>query len=207
MSEKPSTLSSVANAIDAMPPAVKSGLLIVLILVIGGFAGWIGRGALTGPGANNATVAVYDDWRVACPSAKLKDGTCEIAEDVVNPAEGRVARVSFLREKDKKDLTLVLTVPLGVLLEPGLSLRLGGDTLRTYQFKTCTEEGCAVLVPADKDLQQSFAKAQDASLKVVSPSDGKEVDVPVSMKGFPDAYAAFKNGEAKRKSWWWRLWL
>jgi hypothetical protein len=36
--------------------------------------------------------------------------------------------------------------------------------------------------------------------------DGKPVGLPFSVKGFNDASAAFDTAEARRHSWWRRLW-
>ena len=47
--------------------------------------------------------------------------------------------------------------------------------------------------------------AQQARIEVVQP-DGKVVDLPFSMKGYVETYKAFLSNEAKRNSWWRRLW-
>jgi hypothetical protein len=36
--------------------------------------------------------------------------------------------------------------------------------------------------------------------------NNKPVGLPFSLNGFDEANSAFSNNEAKRTSWWWRLW-
>jgi invasion protein IalB len=207
MSEKPSALAGVANALSGMPPALQRIIVVLLILVVGVIAGWIGRGSLTGAPADSATVAVYKDWQVICPGNKVKERTCELIQDVVDNKSGRrLGRISVAQEKGKKEPTLFLTAPLGVLIEPGVTLRLDSDQ-KAYPYKTCVADGCIAMTPFDDKLKGTFKDASDAALTVGVPPDGKTVDLSFSMKGFSDAYGAYRAGEAKRKSWFWRLWL
>lgn len=180
-------------------------VLIGLALIV---VGWIGRGVLTGPPSDSATVTLYQSWQVVCPSAKEKDATCEIVRDVVDDRTGqRVGRIAIGREKNKQEASLVVTVPLGVLLRPGLGIRLGGEPIKSYAFSTCTQEGCVVVTPLDKKLRDTLLTSQDATLVLATPQERNGVEFAVSMKGFVQAYNAYKTGEAKRKSLWWRLWL
>jgi hypothetical protein len=36
--------------------------------------------------------------------------------------------------------------------------------------------------------------------------DGKPVSVPMSFKGYQTSMSAWKTADAKRNSWFWRLW-
>jgi invasion protein IalB len=208
MSEKPSALAGVANAFKGMPPAVQRIIVVLLILFAGALVGWIGRGTLTGAPASSDTVTVYKDWQVICPGNKAKDRNCELIQDVADSKSGRrMARVAIGQEKDKKEPTLVITTPLGVLIEPGVTLKLDSDQQKPYAFKTCVPDGCVAMAPFDSKLAGQFKDATDAALTVAAPPDGKTIDITFSTKGFAEAYRAYRNGEAKHNSWFWRLWL
>ncbi len=197
-------LTRMASAVGNLPPAAKNAGILIAVLVVGGLAGWIGHGQLAGP-ADVPTMTVHQEWRLLCPALKDKDVSCELSQDVVDQRAGqRLARLIMVKEKDKS-LVLAVTVPLQVLLEPGLGLKLGDDKMRVYQYKTCTEEGCLSVIPVTDELEAAFAKAQQSSVAVAQP-DGKGVELPFSMKGYGEAYAAFQSNEAKRKSWWRRIW-
>ena len=204
MSETPSMLTRMANAVGNTPPALKRAGILLVVLVVGGAGGWIGRGLLAGP-ADIPTMNIYQDWRLFCPDSKAKDATCEMSQDIINEkVNARVARLVIIRDKDKS-LVLAVTVPLQVLLEPGLGLKIGDDKVRVYQYKTCTEEGCLSVIPVNGELDTVLAKATQAAVAVAQPN-GQAVELPFSMKGYADAHNAFLNYEAKRKSWWRRLW-
>ena len=199
-----SALTRMGSALGGMSPVVRRLILTLVVLLLGGVAGWIGRGVLAGPD-DVPTVSVYQDWHLLCPALKTKNGSCEISQDVFEQGGGqRLARIIMAKNKDKS-MVMYVTVPLQVLLEPGLGLKLGTDQVRVFQYKTCTEEGCLAVIPVDDPIIASLGKAQDGGIDVAQP-DGKAAQLPFSMKGYTDAYKAFQNNEAKRKSWWRRLW-
>jgi invasion protein IalB len=197
-------LARTASAVGNLPPALKSALVLLAVLVVGGVGGWIGRGVLAGP-ADVPSVSIYQDWRLFCPALKEKDGACEITEDVVDDkSQQRLAHLIIGRDKDKS-MVLAVTVPLQVLLEPGIGLKIGDDQVRTFQYKTCTEQGCLSVIPLNDELEAGFAKAQQAGVAVTLPG-GKAVELPFSMKGYGDALKAFLSNDERRKSWWRRIW-
>lgn len=193
--------------VDGLPPYATSAAIGAGLFIVGALIGWIGRGVIAGP-ADVPTVQVYQDWRVICPARKDKDVHCRLASDVADPQSGQtVASLSIVTEvdKDKKSSqVMVVNVPLGVALEPGLGVKLGSDT-KTAAYKTCLEGGCVAVLPANDDLVKTIAETTDASV-VVAGLDNKSVAIPFSTKGFAEARKAYKSFEAKRTNWWWRLW-
>jgi invasion protein IalB len=197
-------LTRIGDAVGDLPSLFKRFLVTLAIFAVGGIAGWIGRGMLAGP-PDVPTVSVYEDWRLLCPKNENKNISCEISQDVIDDKAGmRVARIVILKDKDQNTV-MAITVPLQVLLEPGMGLKLGNDQVRIFQYKTCTEEGCVSVTPLNNQLEEALAGAQNAGIVVAQP-DGKAVELPFSMKGYGEVRKAFLNNEAKRKSWWWRLW-
>ncbi len=152
---------------------------------MGAIVGWIGHGP-GGHGADVSTIAFFDDWRLACPSdtdAKTKKASCELATDAVDPKSGtRLAQITMGRElgTDNKRV-MVLTVPLTVLIPPGVGLQFGTDT-RTYQYVTCVPAGCVATVTLDDKLMDALSAAPAIAL-VVTAQNGKTVSLPVSVKG------------------------
>lgn len=196
---------------SGLPPMAVQALIWFGILLAGGLIGWIGRGILAGPD-DVPTMGIYQDWRLACPSTTEKDSTCRLSQDVVDPQSGQpVANIAYGKNLDKNNkpeensMVLIVTVPLNVLLEPGLGLKLGADDIKVYQYQTCTQAGCTAVIPVDKQMQKTFINAQVAEIAVAG-RDGKAVPLQFSTKGLSEAYGAYRNNEAKHSSWWWRLW-
>jgi invasion protein IalB len=208
MSEIPPPSTGI-SFVDRIPPAGRQAALLAGLVIVGGLAGWIGRGVVAGP-PDVPVMQVFQDWRVICPARKEKDAHCSLSSEIPDPTSGQtVAGLRIITEVDATKKTtsqvMMVNVPLGVSLEPGIGLRIGGD-VKAYPYKTCLEGGCVAVVPVTDELQDSIVDANDAAL-VVAGGGGQTVPLPFSTKGLADARRALRTFEAKRSSWWWRLWL
>jgi invasion protein IalB len=182
---------------------MKTERLIVggVALLVGLLLGWMVRGVAT-YNVKAAIVATYDDWRVACPSADTKDGTCELVTEVVDKQQGSpIARVTIATDKDKKEM-MGFVVPHGVALEAGMGLKVGNNPVKIIQYRTCTQLGCIATAPFDEKMLKGATDGQ----VMFATLEGKPIAVPMSLKGYPKALSAWKGNEAKRHSWFWRLW-
>ena len=175
----------------------------VCALVLGLILGWAGRGLLTYP-TSSATDTAFQDWRLVCPAAIQKDGSCQMTDDLLDSkSHQEVARL--IMGKEKGALVLGITLPLGVSLEPGVGLVIGKDPMKIYAYRTCAQIGCVAVLPVDVKLLTSMQQAKDASI-VFAGQDGKPIKLGFNMNGFADAQRAFNRNEVRRASWFWRMW-
>ena len=174
-------------------------------LLVGLLLGWMVRGVGT-YNTKAAMVSTYDDWRNACPAAETKDAACELSSDIVDAQQhSTVARMVITSDKDGKQI-VGFTLPHGVALEAGMGIQFGKEPPKIYQYRTCNTLGCIATTPFDEKLAASL-KGADNDMKVMFATlEGKPVVEPVSLKGYSKALAAWKSNEAKRHSWFWRLW-
>lgn len=175
-------------------------------LLVGLLVGWMVRGVAT-YNVHAAQVATYEDWRVACPAADMKDTSCELSSDLVDKSQPNgsvLARATITTDKDGKQI-MGFTLPYGVALEAGMGMRIGKDPVKVIQYRTCNSVGCIATVPFDDALSNSLKNSDDAAV-LFAGLDGKPVQVPFSFKGYKTSLAAWKGAEAKRHSWFWRLW-
>jgi invasion protein IalB len=178
----------------------------VVALLVGLLLGWMVRGVAT-YNVHAAQVATYDDWRVACPSADMKDAACELSTDLIDKSQPNgavLARATITTDKDGKQI-MGFTLPFGVALEAGMGMRIGKDPVKVYPYRTCNSVGCIATTPFDEPLSNSLKGSDDASV-LFAGLDGKPVSVPFSFKGYQTSMSAWKSAEAKRHSWFWRLW-
>jgi invasion protein IalB len=177
-------------------------LLLILVAAAGAAAGWIGHSLLTA--ANVPTVAIYDDWRLACPAPSQATGSCMLVQDLVDRNTQRpVAHLTISELKTGR--ILIATVPFNVVLGSGLGVGIGKDKMRVYRYRTCDKAGCIAQIPADDALMVSLRGAPNARLLFVGP-DNKTISLPFSLKGFPGAYAGFTAQQKRRRSWWMTTW-
>ena len=175
----------------------------VLLFVAGGLAGWIGH-SLAAPPDKVGTISVYEDWRLACPALSAKDGSCALAQDIMDSRTGSdIAKLAIGR--GKTGLEMIVTGPLDMLIQPGMGVALGSDKIRVYPYQTCTAAGCVAIIPVDGSLMSSMRSTNQGRLLFVLPNT-KPVGLPFSLKGFVSADDAWRNEESRRKSWWRRLW-
>ncbi|MCP5410580.1 MAG: invasion associated locus B family protein [Alphaproteobacteria bacterium] len=176
-------------------------------LLVGLLLGWMLRGVTT-YNSNAGMAETFDDWRLACPAATMKDGSCELNSDVVENENGQptsLARVTITQDNASKKPILGFTVPLGVALEPGLGLMIDKDPAKVAQYRTCNTVGCIAVLDLDDKLAQSLDGADDVKIALAG-LDGKQQQIAVSLKGYHDARSAYKSAEAHRHNWFWRLW-
>jgi invasion protein IalB len=178
----------------------------VVALLVGLLLGWMARGVAT-YNIHAAQVATYDDWRVACPSADMKDAACEMSTDLIDKSQPNgsvLARATITTDKDGKQI-MGFTLPFGVALEAGMGMRVGKDPVKVIQYRTCNTVGCIATTPFDGSLSNSLKGTDDAAV-LFAGLDGKPVSVPFSFKGYQTSLSAWKSAENKRHSWFWRLW-
>lgn len=174
-------------------------------LVVGLLIGWTVHG-LTGYDTAQESATTYDNWRVVCPAPKNAALHCHMEQDSIETKTGQqISSVSIGTDKDKP--VVLITVPLGVALPAGVDVSFGGDKATKVPYRTCTAAGCIAEINLDAKLQANFDGAKDGKAVFVFPTaDAKPVTVPISLKGFNVAQRAYRNAEAKRGSWFWRMW-
>jgi invasion protein IalB len=178
------------------------GAIALVFLLLGLALGWILRGP--GGDSNVGRIMVYQDWRLACPSDKDDKASCQLATELIDQKSGTPLAQLALERMDGKQ-TLSVRVPLTVLIPAGVGLQFGSDT-KTYQFATCSPAGCFAFVPVDDKLMEAINGAQTISVVVTVSQNGKSVALPMSLHGYADGIKALNTIEARRHSWWRRLW-
>jgi len=179
------------------------GVAALALLVVGGVAGWM----MHGPGDDVAKISFYKDWRLACPANTDQKGACELATDVVDQKSNqRIAQITVSRESDKSDAkVMVVSVPLTVFIPAGLGVQIGKAAAQTYQYSTCIPSGCIVMVPVDDKMFAALSGAPSVTFSVQT-DRGTTINIPVQMGGYDIASKRYTQNEAKRHSWWQRLW-
>jgi len=176
-------------------------LLAVVLLVAGGVITLIGERLIGGRSAsdNELRVSTFKDWRMICPPMGTANGRCAISVEVVRDGGGTIVALSM--DNPEPNSPLSVTVPLGVLLDPGLGFSAGNDPLRVRPYETCTPAGCVAFITVDADTRKSL-EGNTSGQVVVVPGNGSPVTIPFSLQGFPEGYAALQRENSRRSSMW-----
>src|SRR6185312_2074957 len=165
---------------DQMRTWLTRGGIALGIFLVGMFAGYLAHGGRS----DVSRVSFYKDWRLACPADTEAKASCALASDVVEPKSGsRLAQITWGAEANKPDSrVVVISVPLTVLIQPGLGLQIGDNTT-TYKYATCLPSGCVATIPVDDKLATAMENATTLGL-VVTSERGEPITLPVSIQGY-----------------------
>ena len=175
--------------------ALRTGIA-VLLLVAGGVITLLGERALSGPVANEVRISTFQDWRVICPPVTPTTPNCALTSDVTRDTGGVLLTLSLVDPAPGSQLSL--TVPHGVMLDPGLGFAIGNEPTRVRPYETCTNQGCIAMVTMDADTLKSLNGNIEGRVAVAAPNNPQPVVIPFSLKGFADGYGALQRAKARR---------
>ena len=170
--------------------------LAVLLLVAGGVITLLGQMLLGGGSTNEMRVSTFQDWRVVCPALTPTTPNCALTTDVMRDTGGILLTLSLTDPTPGS--TLSLTVPHGVMLEPGLAFTIGNEPVRVRPYETCTNVGCIALVTVDADTLKALRSNMSGQVNVAAPNNPMPLAIPFSLKGFAEGYGALEREHARR---------
>jgi len=140
----------------------------------------------------------FGDWTMRCFPVQ-SPAPCDVYQVSINKDTRQRVTSTSIAYMPSRDLYAVeFTVPLGVSIAKGLGFKVGDYNVSGVAFRICTREGCVVESPIDPKAIQAMSTADNASLTVTA-YGGKELKLPLSLKGFSAALAAMKDA-AKEKA-------
>jgi invasion protein IalB len=176
--------------------AKRTGIGIVL-LAAGGVIALAGERLLGGGIApNEVRVTTFQDWRVICPPLTEATPNCALTADVLRDTGGILLTISMTDPSPGSQLSL--TVPHGVLLEPGIGFTIGAEPVRVRPYETCTNTGCVALITVDADTLKSLTGNMGGQIAVAAPNSQQPVNIPFSLKGFAEGYGELQRAKARR---------
>jgi invasion protein IalB len=151
------------------------------------------------PADPQVTTATYGDWVLRCTRAgegATAQRLCEVVQTLqAQGQQGVVAQIALGRIGPKDPLRLTVLVPVNVVL-PG-AVRLGTDekdsAAQDLAWRRCMPMGCF----ADADPKDDTVKrwrGQTAGVIVYKDASGRDVVLPMSMRGLAQALDSLPRG-------------
>ena len=175
--------------------AIVSGLA-VLLLVAGGLITVLGQRLLGAGSANEVRIMTFQDWRVICPAVTATTPNCALSSDVMRDTGGVLLTLSMTDPAPGSSLSL--TVPYGVMLDPGIAITIGNEPMRLRPYETCTNAGCIALVTVDADTLKALQSSMGGQVSVAAPNNTQPVNIPFSLKGFAQGYGSLIREHSRR---------
>ena len=131
----------------------------------------------------------HGDWVTRCetpPGAAHEQ--CAIVLSVVDrDRPNLILVVIVLNTADRKTRLMRVIAPLGVLLPPGVSLRIDNAEAGRLSFLQCLPNGCVGQLAMDQALIDKLKTGKTATLGIFqTPEEGVGVQAPLA--GFKEAY-------------------
>jgi len=136
-------------------------------------------------------IIAADNWTVTCtvldqPNAKRR---CS-AELRIAQTENNAPRVVFtwiVALQDGKP-TSVISAPSGVLIGPGVKMKVGDKEERTLNYSLCQPDHCEAIAPLDESTVKALQAATTTDFTVVA-VNGSAVKFTATLNGFNEAFA------------------
>lgn len=132
----------------------------------------------------------FNDWKVRCERAPNGGERCYMFQVLVR-SESRdpILHIAIGRSQPGAQPVALLTLPLGVILPPGVTVQVDGGVSKKVPWEICARAGCRAAVPVDQSLLQAMRAGSRAMVGFVGP-DRNEHELPVSLSGFTAAFNA-----------------
>ena len=141
-------------------------------------------------------VEQFNDWIKECEKLKDPEGKeielCQISQTLVNKEiDQPMLKVAAGYVPGKKDAVMIITLPLGVILPPGVQLTVGEGKAARVPITTCHPQGCQAGAQLDKEFTERLKKGDKMIVTFLGP-DGKQVNAPISLSGFTAGLESIK---------------
>ncbi len=138
----------------------------------------------------------FKAWSVECAKLKTQEGkeveSCIVYQDFKDKSGKAVARTSFAYNKEKKQLIAEFLVPLGVMIQPGLGLKVDEAEPAGVPYAFCSPQGCKAVAPVPAELISTMKKGKKLRM-VFALINGQKLIAEFSLSGFTAATRALKK--------------
>lgn len=140
------------------------------------------------------TGQVFKDWRVACEKPEGADAdVCHIFQNLTMKENGQqILNVMVGYLPSKPEPVMILTLPLGIALPPGVQVQVDEGKTGRAPIETCTPQGCRVGIPLVDEFLTSLKMGNTLNVTFAN-LQRKGLSVPVSLSGFSAGMSALKK--------------
>ena len=144
--------------------------------------------------APSAAPARFGDWALDCRAAEAgRPRQCRLFQNVVqNPGFTQLVNISIARAGPDAPYVASVTVPLGILLQPGLFVLVDQQKLVQFPLYRCNVNGCLGTFPVTDRILQAFGSGTSSGVVFRQPN-GKYAHIRFSLKGFAAGFEALKT--------------
>jgi invasion protein IalB len=139
-----------------------------------------------------AETIVDDNWTVTCALTD-QSGAKRQCSAVLRIAQtdkngGQRVVFSWVLGHQEGKLASIFSVPSGVLIQPGVEVKIGDKETRKLGYSLCQPDHCESVLPLDDVMVKSLSAAPTTDVTIYA-VNGAAAKFTVNMKGFAQALA------------------
>lgn len=133
----------------------------------------------------------HGDWQVVCkdPPPGAKIGVCALVQSVTAEDKNNIGLTVYFQKFSNGTRVLRVFAPLGVLLPPGLGLKIDDKDVGHAPFLRCHNFACYAQVVVEDPLVEQL-KTGKTAIFIIFQTEEAGIGIPISLAGFGDALAA-----------------
>ena len=172
------------------PPILVWVILAIAGLLVG--ATQIGTAHAQKP-IDGEVKAQFGDWQVVCrpPPPGAKSKVCALVQSVTAEDRDNVGLTVYFQRFSNGTRVLRVFAPLGVLLPPGLGLKIDGKDVGHAPFLRCHTFACYAQVVVEDKLISRLSTGKTA-IFIIFQTEEAGIGIPISLAGFEKGLASLK---------------
>lgn len=134
--------------------------------------------------------AQHGDWQIVCkdPPPGAKTGVCALVQSVTAEDRNNIGLTVYFQKFSNGTRVLRVFAPLGVLLPPGLGLKIDDKDVGHAPFLRCHNFACYAQVVVEDPLIEQL-KTGKTAIFIIFQTEEAGIGIPISLSGFADALA------------------
>jgi invasion protein IalB len=132
--------------------------------------------------------AQHGDWQIVCkpPPPGAKNETCAMVQSVTAEDRSNVGLTVYVQRFSDGKRVLRVFAPLGVLLPPGLGLKIDDKDVGHAPFVRCHSFACYAQVVLEDQLIEQL-KSGKTAVFIIFQTEEAGIGIPISLAGFNQA--------------------
>lgn len=131
--------------------------------------------------------ATHQDWQVLCEDTPVGEN-CFISQAIVDDEGDPVMQISLGRLEG--DNVMVIYLPLGLDLRPGILFQVEDKVRREFPFQTCLPNGCRVVAPVDEEMLTAMRTGNQFLVGLKTLGSDRVGVIEGSLMGFTAGFKA-----------------
>jgi invasion protein IalB len=152
-------------------------------------AAFMFAGAAAAVDAPEGTVkSQHGDWQVVCkdPPPGSKHSVCALVQSVTAEDKNNIGLTVYFQKFSNGTKVLRVFAPLGILLPPGLGLKIDDKDVGHAPFLRCHNFACYAQVVVEDSLVEQL-KTGKTAIFIIFQTEEAGIGIPISLNGFAEA--------------------